>query len=99
MSTNINASILKKFIVNNLGIDKLNRQQAQEYDIKNNEFLSADVDENNYLDVDEILDNKDLYAQFATLYVEEKEKEAEAKSADQEKEEQTKVKDKNGAGV
>ena len=100
MSTSINANVLKNFIIKTIGGDKLDRYKAQGLEIDKNEFAKADLDENAFLDLDEILEDKDLYAQFATLYVEEQEKEsAEAKSEDQEKEEQTRVKDKNGAGV
>ena len=45
------------------------------------------------MNLDEIIDDKDLYEQFATMYVEEKDKEAEVNSA-KEKEEATKVQDK-----
>ena len=45
------------------------------------------------MDLDEILDNEDLYEQFATMYVEEKDKEAEVDS-EKEKEEAAKVQDK-----
>ena len=98
MSATVNANVLKNFIIKTLGGDKLERYEAQNYDISQNEFSKADLDVNNYLDIDEILDDKDLYARFATLYVEELEKEsAEPKSEDLEKEEQTRIKDKNGA--
>ena len=97
MSTHINADILKNFIVKTIGGDKLSLDRAQKFDVEQDEFKEADVDTNNYLDLDEILDNKDIYAQFATLYTEEQEKKAEVKDADKEKEEETKVKDKNEA--
>lgn len=100
MSATVNANVLKNFIIKTLGGDKLEKHKAQGLDIDQNEFSKADLDENDFLDLDEILEDKDLYAHFATLYVEEQEKEsAEAKSEDQEKEEQTRIKDKNGAGV
>ena len=100
MSAQINANILKNFIVKTLGGDKITNKQAQKYDIDGDKFNEANVDENNYLELDEILNDKDLYAQFATMYVEEKENEAnEKRDAEKEKDEQRKVKDKNGAGV
>lgn len=100
MSATINANILKNFIIKTIGGDKLDKHEAQRLDIDQSEFAKADHDENSFLDLDEMLGDKDLYAQFATLYVEEQEKEsAEAKSEDQEKEEQTRIKDKNEAGV
>ena len=98
MSATVNVNVLKNFIIKTLGGDKLDKHEAQSLGIKQNEFLKGDVDVNSFLDLDEILEDKDLYAQFATLYVEEQEKEsAEAKSEDQEKEEQTKIKDKSEA--
>ena len=99
MSAQINASLLKNFIVKTIGADKLTAKNAQEYNINKNEFNEANKDENNYLELDEILENSDLYEQFATLFVEDREKKAEAKDSEKEKEENTKVKDKNGAGV
>ena len=100
MSATVNANVLKNFIIKTLGGDKLERYKAQGLDISQNEFDKADIDENSFLDLDEILEDKDLYARFASLYVEEQEKEsAEAKSEDREKEEQTRIKDKNEAGV
>lgn len=99
MSNTINANVLKNFIIKTIGGDKLTSKDAQAYDVKQDKFADADIDENGYLDLDEILDNKDLYAQFATLYVEDKEQKADAKDAEKEKEEQTRVQDKNEAGV
>ena len=99
MSAQINASVLKNFIVKTIGADKLTAKHAQDYNIGKNEFNEANKDENNYLELDEILENSDLYEQFATLFVEDCEKKAEAKDSEKEKEENTKVKDKNGAGV
>ena len=99
MSNQISTNILKNFISNTLGIEKLTKNSAQEYKIDSNEFNEANVDENNYLDIDEILDNDELYDKFATLYVEDRDKKAETKDAEKEKEEETKVKDKNQAGV
>jgi len=93
MSTNINTTLLKNFIVKTIGSDKLVENQAQKYNIDANKYTEANVDENDYLDLDEILDNKDLYQQFATMYVEEQDKAAET---DKEKEEEkaAKVQDK-----
>ncbi len=99
MSNNINATVLKNFIIKSIGGDKLTEKNAKGYDIKQDKFSEADVDDNGDLNLDEILNDKDLYAQFATLYVEEKEQKADAKDAEKEKEEQTKVKDKSEAGV
>ncbi len=97
MSATINANILKNFIIKTLGGDKLERYKAQGLDISQNEFDKADIDENSFLDLDEILEDKDLYARFATLYVEEQEKESAEKSEDEKNREQYQIKDKNGA--
>ena len=93
MSTNINANVLKNFIVKTIGAEKLTQAQAQRYDIDGNKYTEANTDENAYLDLDEILDDKDLYEQFATMYVEEKDKENEV-NAEKEKEDAAKVQNK-----
>lgn len=97
MSNSVNPNVLKNFLVNNLGIRKLDQNQAQKYDIDADKYAEVDQDENG-IDIDEILNDSDLYEQFATLYVEEKDKKAEAKDAEKEKEEANKVDEKNGAG-
>lgn len=94
MSTNINANILKNFIVKTIGADKLTRNEAQKYDINANKYAEANIDENNYLELDEILQDSDLYAQFATMYVEVQEEKAEAADEEKQKEEALKVQDK-----
>lgn len=94
MSTNINANVLRNFIVKTIGGDKLFNNEANALKIDNNKFDEANIDENDYLDIDEILDNKDLYAQFATMFVEEKEKDSAAVDQEKQKEEALKVQDK-----
>ena len=93
MSTNINANVLKNFIVKTIGAEKLTQYQAQKYNIDAYKYAEANTDEKAYLDLDEILDDTDLYEQFATMYVEEKDKENEVNS-EKEKEEAVKVQDK-----
>ena len=97
MSTNISQNVLKKFLLRDLGINHLTKNEAKKFDIKADKFTEANLDENNYLDVAEILDDKDLYAQFATLYVEEQDKRSEAKDKEKQKEEQAKIGEKSGA--
>ena len=97
MSTQVSTNILKNFLVNDLGIRKLDQNQAQKYDINKDDFEEADVDSNG-LDIDEILQS-DLYEQFATLYVESKEDKDNTKYAEKEKEEQEKVDKKGGSGA
>ena len=93
MSTNINANVLKNFIVKTIGAEKLTQSQAQKYDIDANKYTEANIDENSYLELDEILDDSDLYELFATMYVEEKDKENDV-NAEKEKENAAKVQDK-----
>lgn len=100
MSANINANILKNFIVKTIGASHLTENQAHKVGIDAKEFEEANLDENNYLELDEILQDSDLYEKFATMYVEEQDKKAETnKEKEKEKEEQAKVKDKNESGV
>ena len=94
--TNINANILKNFIVKNLGVYHLTRQDAIKNGIDTKMFAEANTDENNYLEINEILDNEDLYEQFATMFVQEQENKT-VKDKDKEKEEQSKVTDKSNA--
>lgn len=98
MSAHINTNVLANFITKHIGADKLAKDRASAFDINNDKFEEANENDNNYLEIDEILDNDDLYAQFATLFVEEQEKNNEL-DAEKEKEEKCKVKDKNGAGA
>ena len=99
MSAQINASVLKNFIVKTVGADKISHDKAEKFDINDNKFDEANENDNNYLELDEILDNHDLYEQFATMYVEEQDRLADEKDAEKEKEENEKVKEKNGAGA
>ena len=94
MSTNINANVLKNFIVKTIGADKLTQNQAQKYDIDGNKYVEANKDENAYLELDEILQDSDLYEQFGTMYVEEQDKDKAAADKEKEKEEAAKVQDK-----
>ncbi len=99
MSTNINANVLKNFIIKTIGSDKLTANQAQKYGVDADKYAEANVDENNYLELDEILDDSELYEQFAVMYNEELEQKRETQDEEAEKEEQAKVKDKNESGV
>lgn len=95
MSTNINANVLKNFIIKTIGADKLTQNEAKKYDIDANKFNEANtIDENNYLELDEIMQDSDLYAQFATMYVEEQDKKSEIADKEKQKEEAAKVQDK-----
>ena len=98
MANEINPNLLKNFIIKNVGT-KMTANEAQKLGLEN-EFhnIKEDLDVN-MLDIDDILDNENLYEQFATMYVEEKEQKTAVKDKEQEKEEQTAIKDKNDAGV
>ena len=97
MSTNIDANTLKNFLVHTLKVERLTRDDAIKYDVKIDKFNAVDVDENSYLDLDEIVEDKDLYNKFAALYVQEQDKKAEAKDKEKQKEEQSKVGSKSEA--
>lgn len=91
MSAHINENVLNNFLSHTLNINKLTRSEALKYDIETDDFKEANVDKNNYLEIDEILDNKDLYAQFATLFVEEQEKDKAEQDKEKEKEKAERV--------
>lgn len=100
MSANINPNVLKNFIVKNLGLNHLTEKQAQnKFGLNAERYEEVNLDENNYIELDEILQDDALYQKFATLYVEDKDKKQDVKNDEKDKEEQAKVKDKNGAGV
>ena len=98
MSTNINANVLKNFIIKTVG-SNMTKQEAQKLGLENEYNSALEELDVNTIDLDDIIQDADLYEQFATLYTSEKEQKAEAKDKEQEKEEQRTVKDKNGAGV
>ena len=98
MATNIDPGVLRNFIVEKLGTQKITQPQAQQYGVDAKEFQEANQDENEYLDLDEIMNDDDLCARFATMYTEDLEERNET-DPEKEKEEETKVKDKNESGV
>ena len=99
MSAHINTNLLTNFIKKTIGCEKLSEDKANSMGIKEDKFEEADVDKNSFIDIDEILDNKDLYEQFATMFVEEQDRKASEKDAEKEKEEKNKVQEKSGAGA
>ena len=69
MANQINTNIFTKFVIDKIGNDKiLTKDEAKDLQIDESAVLEADVDENEYLDLDEILDNETLYEQFAVMY-------------------------------
>ena len=99
MTAQINSNLLANFIKRTIGADKLVESKAQSFNVDKDEFEEANSNDNNYLELNEILDDKDLYAQFATMFEKEQDKKADEKDAEKEKEENNKVKDKSGAGA
>ena len=97
--TQINANILKNFIIKTVGADKIHLDHVNKYGLDNDDVLEANKDENNYLELDEIMEDSNLYAQFATMYEEEQDAKSAEIDKEKEKEKATRVKDKNGAGV
>ena len=95
MSTNVNTNVLKDFILEKMNGAVLQKFEARKLNIEDEKFLAADVDESSDLDIDEILEDKDLYAKFATMYVEEEIK-SNDKDKEREKEEQSKVSESRG---
>lgn len=96
MNTNINTQSLKKFIMQTLNVgQKLDSMEAKKLGVLD-EYNNAVGQDENDISVEDILDNEDLYAQFATMYTAEIEKNNEV-DKEKEKEEQNKVNEKNEA--
>ena len=100
MATNINSqNVIKNFIIRTIGGDRLTEKQAQKFGIDPNKFEAANIDDNDYVGLNEILTDNDLYQQFATMFEQQQEVKNQGKNKEEDKEEQVAVKDKNGAGV
>ena len=96
--TTVNTQQLYQFIQNKVG-NTLTQKEALKLGLEDEyteKSLDLEVDE---INIDDIIGDKDLYAQFATLYVEDKEKAQSTKDEEKEKEEQNKVQEKNEAGI
>ena len=98
MSTNINANVLKNFILKQVG-ETMTKKEAQKLGVEKEYAAAAEEADVNELDLDDILNDNDLYEEFATMYVAEKDDKRAAKDEEAEKKEQTEIKGKNGAGV
>ena len=96
--TQINPNQLKQFILKAVGTS-LDKNEAKKKKKEKEYNAIADEQDVNNIEIDDIIEDTDLYEQFATLYVTEQDKKAEAKDKEQEEKEQTKVKDKNKSGV
>ena len=99
MSTNISANVLRNFISKTIGGDKIAVDRAGKFDIDRDKAEEINENDNNYIEIDEILDDNELYEKFATMFVEEEKEAKNEKDSEKEKEEKYKVKDKNGAGA
>jgi hypothetical protein len=99
MAPEINTTLLKNFFIQKIG-DTMTRNEAQKLGLEDKFQEATDELDVNELDFEDVLDNNELYEQFAVMYTNEQEKKAQSKKGeDQEKEEQMQIKDKNKAGV
>lgn len=98
MSTNINANVLKNFILKQVGAS-MTQKEAQKLGVEKEYAAAAEEADVNELNLDDILNDNDLYEEFATMCVAEKDDKRAAKDEEAEKKEQTEIKGKNGAGV
>lgn len=97
MTTQINQNLLKQFIIEKVGVN-VKQNDAQKAGIDEKQFDEANVDENDYLDIDEILESDDILAQFTQEYVAAKnEKSAESKEEKDERLNKDRTSDKNQA--
>ena len=97
MSTQINDQQFKRFFIQAVGADKISHEKAKELHIDDNKFNEANENDNNYIEIDEVMGDKDLYEMFATMYVEEMEKNKNDVDKEKEKDKETQVKNKSGA--
>ena len=98
MAPEINTTLLKNFFIQKVG-DTMTRNEAQKLGLDDKFEEAVDELDVNELDFDDIVDNNELYEQFAVMYTNEQEKKVQAKGEDQKKEEQMQIKGKNKAGV
>ena len=89
MSNNIGKNELSNFFIHNYQSNKISFADAKKLGIDVERFKDADVDDNQEFDIDEIADDKELYAAFTAII--EKDKEAPEVDAEKEKEENNKI--------
>lgn len=94
MSTNIDLSVLKNFIVSKIDGERLTEYKARELEINGHEFRKGDSDQNEYLELDEMMNCTDIYAKFVALY--EEEENGDKANAKDNEEEQLKVPEGQG---
>jgi len=96
--TQIKPDQFKRFLLNTIGTN-LDRNEAKKLGVtKEYTEVAEELDTNN-IDIDDVIADKDLYEQFATLFVAEQDKKTDTKDKEKEKEKQKRVEDKNQAGV
>ena len=90
---NVNPTILKNFIIDNIG-STLDKNEAKKFDMEE-EFLelATELDSATEIDFEDFSD--DILKQFAVAYTTEQDKKAEAKDKEKQKEEQKPVKEKS----
>ena len=82
MSTNISENVLKNFIVKTVGTS-MTVDEAKKLGVEKEFQAVTEEKDEILLDFNEIIQDADLYEQFATLYVNEKEQKAQAKDKEQ----------------
>lgn len=98
MSNNISANVLKQFILKQVGAS-MTQKEAQKLGVEKEYKAAADEADVNELNLNDIIQDEDLYEQFATMFVAEQDDKRAAKDEEAEKKEKTEIKGKNGAGV
>lgn len=93
MSTNISNFQFLTYVRGIVG-DTLDKREADQLGLDTENVNLEEAD----LDINELINNEDLYEQFAVLYTKEQEKN-QLTDKEKEKEERNKVQDKNGAGI
>ena len=82
MSTNIGKNELSNFFINKFHSNKISFEDAKKLGVNVEKFKDSDVDDDSQFEIDEIVDDKELYAAFTAIV----EKENDTPEADPEKE-------------
>lgn len=98
MSNSINPNQVKQFILKAVG-SSMTQKEAQKLGVDKEYKAAAEELDVNELNLDDIINDKDLYEEFATMCVAGKDDKADAKDEDTKKKEENEVKGKNQAGV
>ena len=95
MSALVNKNLVRKFVLAQNLNHVTERTAKEKLGINKTEFNEANTDENNYLEIDELLEDDKVFEKLAVLYSEELERSAAESDEEKEKEKQKKV---SGAG-